>query len=415
MKISSKYLCVILLCIGNTSVFGQSTFGRLKQKATGIAEKVIDKKTDELLEDKSGKKDNTRENPTEKVKKERVKKQNTVYDFQSGSTVLLKEDFLPDVTGQFPMQWYTRSKGEVVEFNDVPGKWLQLYSGTFLSPTVLLKENYTIEFDVIIDFPPNGNYPLPALKIGLYDRGNKGYILSNDYRVKNNVNIILSPYRNELRVKLKSIENNSNKIATENYILPDFTAKLGKPVHIAMDIQKERIRVWIDQEKIFDLPQTVPVSNLLNQLRLELESSNYKNSELGYYISNLCFADGSPDTRSKLLTEGKLESNSILFATNSAKIESDNQGVIKEVAAALKQDNAIRIKVIGHTDSDGTPKQNMALSQKRAESVKRELIEKYGIGENRIETLGKGDTEPVEKNMDPNEKAKNRRVEFVRL
>lgn len=73
MKISSKYLCVILLCIGNTSVFGQSTFGRLKQKATGIAEKVIDKKTDELLEDKSGKKDNTRENPTEKVKKERVK------------------------------------------------------------------------------------------------------------------------------------------------------------------------------------------------------------------------------------------------------------------------------------------------------------------------------------------------------
>ncbi|MOA58361.1 putative lipoprotein YiaD precursor [compost metagenome] len=57
----------------------------------------------------------------------------------------------------------------------------------------------------------------------------------------------------------------------------------------------------------------------------------------------------------------------------------------------------------------------MALSQKRAESVKRELIEKYGIGENRIETLGKGDTEPVEKNMNPNEKAKNRRVEFVRL
>lgn len=412
---SLKYLVIILLCLGNTSVFGQSAFGRLKQKATSIADKVIDKKTDELLEGKSVKKDNTEENPAGKVKKEPNKKQNTVYDFQPGGTVLLKEDFSPDITGQFPLQWYTRSKGEIVVFDDIPGKWLQLYNGTFLSPTVLLKENYTVEFDVIIDFPSNGNYPLPALKIGLYDRGNKGYILSNDYRVKSNVNITLSPYRNELRVKLKSVEDNTDKVTTENYILPDFTAKLGQPVHVAMDIQKERIRVWIDQEKIFDLPQTVPVTGLLNQLRLEMESSNYKNSELGYYISNLRFADGSPDTRSKLLTEGRLESNSILFATNSAKIESDSQGVIKEVADVLKQNNNIRIKVIGHTDSDGTPKQNMVLSQKRAESVKKELMDKYGIGENRIVTVGKGDTEPSSENSGPDEKAKNRRVEFVKL
>jgi len=59
--------------------------------------------------------------------------------------------------------------------------------------------------------------------------------------------------------------------------------------------------------------------------------------------------------RSKLLTEGRLESSAILFATNSAKIQSDSQGIIKEVPDALKQDHTMRITVIGHTDSDGDP------------------------------------------------------------
>lgn len=289
-----------------------------------------------------------------------------------------------------------------------------LIQGHFFKPNHFA-ENYTVEFDAVINFPKNGVYPLPALKIGLYDRGNKAYLLSNGYSVKNNVNIALSPYKKELRVKLTSIENGSSKMTTENYIIPDFTAKLGVPVHIAMDIQKERIRVWIDKERVLDLPNAVPITGSLNQLRLEMESSNYTNKELGYYISNLSFAEGTADMRSKLLTEGRLESSAILFATNSAKIQSDSQGIINEVADALKQDHTMRITVIGHTDSDGDPLSNLALSRKRAESVKKELTEKYGIDKNRIETEGKGDKQPVSEHSNPEEKAKNRRVEFVKI
>ncbi|MEQ7798644.1 OmpA family protein [Pedobacter sp. ASV1-7] len=412
---SSKHIIILLFCISNTSVFGQSIFGRLKQKVTSVTEKVIDKKTDQLLEGKSRKKDDQSEGSSATVNRQRGIQQNAIYDFQPGSTVLLKEDFSQDATGQFPLQWYTKAKGEIVTFNDVSCKWLRLYSGTFLSPTVKLKENYTVEFDVILNYPQNGSYLFPALKIGLYDRGNKGYILSNEYSAKNNVNITLYPYRDNLRVKLTSLEDHKSKMTTENYSIPDFIARVGIPLHVAMDIQKERIRVWIDKEKVLDLPQAIPIMGVLNQMRLEMEFSNYKNNDLGYYISNLRFADGKADTRSKLLTVGRLESNAILFVTNSAKIQSDSEGVIKDVAFALKQDKLLRIKVIGHTDSDGDPKLNMTLSQKRAESVKKELTDNYGIEENRIETAGKGDAEPVAMNGKPEEKAKNRRVEFVKI
>lgn len=411
---SKKIALVCLLCIGCQSIFAQNIFDRLKQKTTDIVEKAVDKKTKPLLNNKSPQQEKSKNSP-QAENKPGLHQENPEYDFEPGSKVLLKEDFAQDVIGQFPLQWYTKSKGEVVTLKDISGKWLRLYNGVFLSPVTTLKENFTVEFDLIISFPTNGGYLVPALNIGLYDRGNKGYILSSDYAIKNNVNINLFPYRNDLIVKLASYEDSRKKLETDKYVFQDFIGKIATPVHLAMDIQKERIRVWIDKEKIFDLPSAVPLSSVLNQLRIDIMPSNYKNNELGYYISNIRFAEGKADSRSKLLTEGKLESNAILFATNSAEIQSDNQGVIQEVANAMKEDKTMRIKVTGHTDNDGPAEANLILSQMRAKSVKKQLTEKYGIEENRIETDGQGHEQPVAKNTTPEGKSKNRRVEFVKI
>lgn len=404
----------MLLLLVNNVVLAQNIFNKVKQKATDLVEKAVDKKIAPLLDNKSTQQDKSI-SPSNTENKQKFSQENTEYDFEPGAKILLKDDFSQDIIGQFPLQWYTKSKGEVVTLKDISGKWLRLYNGVFLSPTAGLKENYTVEFDLILSFPTNGGYLVPELNIGLYDRGNKGFILTNEYGVKNNVRINLFPYRNDLIVKLASYENSRKKLETDKYVLQDFIGKVGTPIHIAMDVQKERIRVWIDKEKVFDLPSAVPLDNALNQLRIEMMPSNYKNNELGYYISNLRLAEGKADTRSKLLTEGKLESNAILFATNSAEIKSDEQGVIQEVADAMKQDTTMRIWVIGHTDSDGSAKSNLTLSQMRAKSVKKQLTEKYGIAENRIETDGKGNAQPVAKNTTPEGKSKNRRVEFVKI
>ena len=69
----------------------------------------------------------------------------------------------------------------------------------------------------------------------------------------------------------------------------------------------------------------------------------------------------------------------------------------------------------GHTDADGKDDANLDLSKRRAASVKAALAKEFGIDESRMETDGKGESEPIDKNDTPAGKANNRRVEFIKL
>jgi outer membrane protein OmpA-like peptidoglycan-associated protein len=81
----------------------------------------------------------------------------------------------------------------------------------------------------------------------------------------------------------------------------------------------------------------------------------------------------------------------------------------------LKDNPTLRVKISGHTDSDGADDQNLDLSKRRAESVKNELVKVYSIDASRLEAEGKGETSPVAPNTTAMNKAKNRRVEFTKL
>jgi outer membrane protein OmpA-like peptidoglycan-associated protein len=73
------------------------------------------------------------------------------------------------------------------------------------------------------------------------------------------------------------------------------------------------------------------------------------------------------------------------------------------------------VKIIGHTDSDGDDAANLELSKRRAQSVKDALTKEFGIDASRMETDGKGESQPSDKNDTAPGKANNRRVEFVKL
>ena len=72
------------------------------------------------------------------------------------------------------------------------------------------------------------------------------------------------------------------------------------------------------------------------------------------------------------------------------------------------------IKIIGHTDSVGSERDNLGLSRRRAESIKRALVER-GIEVFRLKTEGRGELEPVESNETEEGRAKNRRVTCVNV
>jgi outer membrane protein OmpA-like peptidoglycan-associated protein len=73
------------------------------------------------------------------------------------------------------------------------------------------------------------------------------------------------------------------------------------------------------------------------------------------------------------------------------------------------------VKIVGHTDSDGDDASNLDLSKRRAASVKNTLNSEFGIDGSRIETDGKGESQPVTDNNSQEGKANNRRVELIKL
>jgi len=119
--------------------------------------------------------------------------------------------------------------------------------------------------------------------------------------------------------------------------------------------------------------------------------------------------------RNKLLKEGKFISYGIQFDVNSDKVKPGSYSTLKEIANILKDNPALRISIVGHTDSDGDDASNLDLSKRRSASVKKELVGTFGIDAARLDTDGKGESAPLAPNDSAVHKAKNRRVEFIKL
>ena len=110
---------------------------------------------------------------------------------------------------------------------------------------------------------------------------------------------------------------------------------------------------------------------------------------------------------------GKVAIYGILFDTAKADIKPESKASLDQIGALLKQQPALRLHVVGHTDNAGTLPANMELSRRRAEAVAVALTRDYAIAKDRLTANGVGSLAPVASNASDAGKAKNRRVELV--
>jgi outer membrane protein OmpA-like peptidoglycan-associated protein len=132
-------------------------------------------------------------------------------------------------------------------------------------------------------------------------------------------------------------------------------------------------------------------------------------------------ADGCPDGKAAppppplvTLTCEKIEiGDRVFFDTNKDTIQSRSFPLLDQVAAALgKAKHVKKIRVEGHTDSQGNDKRNLDLSGRRAAAVVKYLAGK-GVAAERLTSEGFGETRPIADNKTKDGRAANRRVEFV--
>jgi len=120
------------------------------------------------------------------------------------------------------------------------------------------------------------------------------------------------------------------------------------------------------------------------------------------------------DKMAKAIAEsGSIALYGIYFDTNKASIKPESKPALKEIAKLLKNNPALKLVVVGHTDNQGAFDYNMDLSRQRATAVEGALIQEYGIAVGRLKSWGVGYLSPVASNHTDEGRAKNRRVQLV--
>ncbi len=120
--------------------------------------------------------------------------------------------------------------------------------------------------------------------------------------------------------------------------------------------------------------------------------------------------DGCPD---QVRVEGSLITTfePVRFKTNSAEIEPQSHGMLREIAGVMRANPGMEIHVAGHADAKGDEEHNLELSEARAQSV-RTFVISQGVESSRIDAKGYGEDKPVADNESTSGRRKNRRVEF---
>ena len=326
------------------------------------------------------------------------------YDFIAGEKVIFFDDFTSTAVGDFPPNWNTNASGEVVTNNLYAGNWFKLMGEgcIALEEGLKLPDNYTIEFDVVYS-PKEADNAASDFGFYLYSANNPKDLFEGGAVPGLNGGIKMTfGYRSTY----SAYDVSGYTISGEK---EDAAMEADKKYRLSFWVQKTRLRVYLDQVKVFDLPKVFVAGFQANMMRFELWESAIP------MITNFRIAAGLPDMRSKLITEGKLVSYGIYFDVNKDVVKPESYGTLKGIADVLKENPTVRVKIVGHTDSDGADAANLDLSKRRGASVKAELAKNFGIDAARLESDGLGETKPVAPNDTPSNKAMNRRVEFIKL
>ncbi|MCU4164002.1 OmpA family protein [Carboxylicivirga caseinilyticus] len=326
----------------------------------------------------------------ENIKADKVTMSWSKFDFVPGDEVIFSD--APDMdeeNGEFPTRWDLKAgQVEVVEVNGE--KVIAFFDGMpEITPylknaeTDYLPETFTVEFDVYR--PSHGN----RFFVYLWDRK----------RQKSGGNA-------EIEINLNRVS--VGEISAE--YAPERDNEQGRWMHISIAYTKGKLKVYLDDTRLINIPH---YEFNPSGLSIQCYFANVNEKQI-WYLKNVRIAKGGVKYYDRILSDGKIVCNGIRFDVNKASLKPESMGQINEIYQLMNKNTDLKFSVEGHTDSDGNDQQNQTLSEQRAKEVMNTLIQ-MGIDASRLQSKGFGETVPLNNNATPEEKANNRRVEFVKI
>lgn len=396
------------------------TNNKVEQKGDETVDKVLNK-TEEAIDNIFKKKDNKKKGENDTIIDSKTipydppitktdEAGNTDYsayknfDFITGEKIIFFEDFADNSIKRWGA--YDMNDFSIVS---IDGKnWMEVKSGSFYPLGLkVLPKNFTLEFDVHTPDKYTGSLGLRFLDKSQADRLQDPYL-------DNSSEITISPITQMPKTGLATfaIKTNNDQINPDNEFpfyswQPELNNYFAK---ISMKCENNKLSMWINKEKIIDNAEFLVASR---EHVLAFHLQNYFVAENRMYLTNFILATGNANPKNDIVINKKFVTQNIYFDVNSDVIRPNSYQILKQIAESIQAVEG-NIKIVGHTDSDGKETDNLILSQKRAASVKRALVNEFGIDANKLSTEGKGESEPLNKNSSPAEKAQNRRVEFIK-
>lgn len=329
------------------------------------------------------------------------------FDFNAGTKTIFYDDFSSGLNRWKIIEYDQSDEVEspgIKKINDEKINWLKTPRRGIFYPLITgtLPDKFTIEFDMWAD-----SEKMSEMQTGLIVSivGNK--VVKDEYSTAFDENpqiqIDIHP-SDELLYCIATKENYDGERLLDRKDIRNGWEK-NKVHRISISRIGTHIKVYIGAKKFIDLPNGLPQkTNYTLMLATDMWGD-------GIFFTNFKIAEIETSVV-KIDSENKFVTNAIYFNVNSDIIKPESWPALKQAADAIKSTQG-NVLIIGHTDSDGSDEQNLALSLKRAEAVKSFLVKNFGFEESKLVTVGKGESEPLESNANAEGKANNRRVEFV--
>ena len=434
MKRLVMMLMVLVAVGGTTDANAQNWLKKLGKKVENAAKNAVERnaerKTEEAVdkvfngEVEKGKKDKDKQNnngnnnadvvydngdataQTQPQKGQSLEMTYAKSDFVAGDEIIFEDLLTGEQLGEFPSKWDLMSG--VVEIAKLNGENTINFvedesriNPLMEDPKNYLPEIFTVEFDFWV--------PGMGVDVGYY-------IGFSDQQGNDLWEIILSRggWKSDDNEQFNLIEMewgyynpSDERISGEN----ENTSVSGNSWnHFALSFNKRALKIYINGIRIANIPNA----------KKPQWWSIYNNTWGGFngkgnmHIKNIRIAKGAVPLYDRMMTDGKFITYGITFDVGKATIKPESMGEINRIVQLMNENPTLKFSVEGHTDSTGNAASNQTLSEQRAQAIVDKLVE-LGIAKDRLTAVGKGQNNPIADNSTDEGRAKNRRVEFVKM
>jgi len=310
-------------------------------------------------------------------------------DFVPGDEVMLEDQLVGERMGEFPSQWdllegnaeVSRIGGENVIFM----REFTTIAPLMKNPKNYLPESYTIEFDFYIEadqpgwwrielMDPNGNHESVS-RIELFSAPDADRTIEGWWKTTTN--------------ETRSSSSRANLSAVGWH-------------RISVSFNQRALKVYFDGVRMMNVPNVAQAG----WFRIYCTEK--------HYIRDIRIAKGAVPLYDRMMSDGKFITYGITFDVGRSTIKPESMGEINRIATLMRENPTLKFSVEGHTDATGSAATNQTLSEARSQAVVDKLVEN-GIARDRLQAAGKGQNSPIADNGTDEGRAKNRRVEFVKI